>query len=319
MKPGSPSLALLADNVLLRNFPLVGECCLIGRSDDCDCVLSGREVSRKHARITSRGGTFVLEDLDSANGTFVNRQRVTRHILKHGDVIMIGDFKVTFNDGRGLLGVIDETQVETPGEETQNLAAHYETVRKKVRERDAAEELDQYHEDVSRSRKKFKHLANHDRLTNVYNRGYFDRVLPELGQKAQLNRDPLSLLFIDLDHFKKVNDTYGHDKGDEVLKAIAQLIRAVCRRDDVIARYGGEEFVVIFPGMTADSALAAAEAVRKIIEQKSPERLGFRQTASIGVATYPADARDWSELLKRADRAVYQAKEQGRNRVVRCS
>jgi len=319
MKSDRPSLILLQDNVLLKNFSLDRESCTIGRSDNCDFILTGREVSRRHARITVRGKTVLLEDLDSANGTFVNHQRITRHVLKHGDTIMVGDFKITFNDGRGLTGIVDETQVDTPGEETQNLDKQHKNLKRKMRASETVNEaeFDQYHEDMDRSRKKYKRLSNQDRLTGVFNRGYFDRVLPELWRAAQASRDPLSLLFIDLDHFKKVNDTYGHDKGDEVLKTIAQLVRTFCRRNDVIARYGGEEFVVIYPGMSADSALDAAESLRKVIEQKSLELVGFRQTASIGVATYPVDARDAAELLQRADQAVYQAKEQGRNRVVR--
>lgn len=318
MKSGSPSLILLQDNVLLKNFSLDLTSCIIGRSDDCDFVLTGREISRRHARITVQGKTILLEDLGSANGTFVNHQRITRHVLRHGDVIQLGDFKITFNDGRGLSGIVDETQVDTPGEETQNLDRHLNKLKKKMRENKTVDAADlENFEEMGRSRKKYKSLSNQDRLTNVFNRGYFDRTLAELWRAAQASRDPLSLLFIDLDHFKKVNDTYGHDKGDEVLKTIAQLIRVFCRRNDVIARYGGEEFVVIYPGMSADSALEAAESLRKVIEQKSLELVGFRQTVSIGVATYPADARDAAGLLQRADRAVYQAKEQGRNRVVR--
>jgi len=319
MKSGLPSLILLGDNVLLKNFSLDRGSCTIGRSDDCDFVLTGREVSRRHAQITVRGKTALLEDLDSANGTFVNHQRITRHVLKHGDTIMVGDFKITFNDGRGLVGIVDETQVDTPGEETQNLDKHFKNIQRKMRENKTVDEkeFDQYHEKMVRDRKKYKNLSNKDRLTGVFNRGYFDRILPELWRAAQASCDPLSLLFIDLDHFKNVNDTYGHDKGDEVLKTIAQLVQTFCRRNDIIARYGGEEFVVIYPGMSADSALDAAESLRKVIEQKSLELVGFRQTASIGVATYPVDARDAAELLQRADQAVYQAKEQGRNRVVR--
>jgi diguanylate cyclase (GGDEF)-like protein len=314
-----PSLILLADNVLLKNFPLDRDSCTIGRSDDCGFVLTGREVSRRHARITVRGGTAVIEDLNSANGTFVNHLRISRQLLKHGDVIQIADFKITFNDGRGLVGIVDETQVDTPGEETQNLDQLFDKLKRKMRESKTVNEaeLDKYHEETGRSRKKYKSLSNRDRLTNVFNRGYLDRILPEFWHAAQTGREPLSLLFIDLDHFKKVNDTYGHDRGDEVLKTIAQLIRMFCRRNDIIARYGGEEFVVIYPSMSADSALEAAESLRKMIEQKSLELVGFRQTVSIGVATYPADARDSAELLQRADQAVYQAKKQGRNRVVR--
>jgi len=317
MKTGTASLALVEDNVILRNVDLKSETTIIGRSDECDFVLSGREVSRRHCQVVRKANGFVVEDLASANGTFVNRQKIQRHVLRHGDQIGIGDFTLTFNDGRGLTAAVDETEVDTPGEETQSLRANFEKVKEKVREQELVTALDEYQAKTEGYRKKHKRQSIHDRLTGIYNRGYFDQALPRLWGEAQERGEPLSLLFIDLDHFKRVNDLYGHEKGDETLKIITKLISKACRKDDVVARYGGEEFVVIFPRMKQDQAAVVAESLRAVIEKKSPGLLGFLQTVSIGVASYPGCGPGWDDLLKAADRAVYQAKAAGRNRVVK--
>lgn len=308
---------MIEDNLILRNVKLTKDVILVGRSDQCDFVLSGREVSRRHCQVIRTDQGFIIEDLASANGTFINGQPIQRQPLKHGDKIDIADFTLIFNDGRGLPTTVDETRVERPGEETQTLRAHYAAVKKKVRERELAAALDEHQHLMERSRKRHKQLANRDRLTGVFNRGYFDEHFPRLLRVAQENQEPLALLFIDLDHFKKVNDTRGHEQGDKTLKIIAQLLLAACRRDDVVARYGGEEFVIIFPNMKPANAAVVAESLRTVIEQKSPGLLGFLQTVSIGIAAFPEHGPDASSILQAADRALYLAKNAGRNRVMR--
>jgi diguanylate cyclase (GGDEF)-like protein len=126
----------------------------------------------------------------------------------------------------------------------------------------------------------------------------------------------LTIIFIDIDQFKKVNDTYGHDKGDEVLRGVAQIIRALCRKDDIVARYGGEEFVALFPKMNKESARQIAESMRKIVEEKSQRIIGLRVTVSIGVATDFEKFSNTQNLIKMADNALYKSKSSGRNRVV---
>lgn len=319
MKTGTASLAIVEDNVILRNVKLDKNITVIGRSDECDFVLSGREVSRRHCQVIRTDHGFLVEDLGSANGTFINGQPIQRQELKHGDKIDIADFTLTFNDGRGLPAAVDETRIDQPGEETQTLRAHYAAVKKKVRERELAAVLDEHQQLMERSRQRHKQLANRDRLTGVFNRGYFDDHFPRFLRAAQERQEPLSLFFIDLDHFKKVNDTRGHEQGDKTLKIIAQLLLAACRRDDVVARYGGEEFVIIFPNMKPANAFVVAETLRSVIEQKSPGLLGFLQTVSIGLATFPEHGADAKSLLQAADRALYQAKAAGRNRVIKSS
>lgn len=315
MKTRAPSLNLVDDGVLVKRQELGEKDCVIGRGADCDWVVNGKQVSRRHARLVRAGGRYAVEDLGSTNGVYVNGARTRRHLLAHGDEIGLGGLTVVFDDGRGIAGVGDTTLAERPGDETISIRTLYESLSRKLADRGAARDLERLHLTAERSRQRFKDQAHRDRLTGLYNRRYFDQQLERLWRESAGDRRPLSLVFIDLDHFKAVNDGHGHDKGDQVLKVAARLIQAACRRDDVVARYGGEEFVAVFPGMAAGDAAAAAEAIRKLVAEQSPDLAGLRLTASIGVATREARDRASGDLVHRADQAVYLAKTSGRNRV----
>jgi len=184
------------------------------------------------------------------------------------------------------------------------------------------ENLTEEHRVPSARTEELWQAATLDILTDVFNRRHFEEQLQTLFAQAQRADWPLSLLFADLDHFKQVNDAYGHQAGDEVLRTAAGLLRGHLREDDLVARYGGEEFVVLMPGTGFREAARVAErlvrAFREHAHAVGPQR--FRVTVSIGVATrdpgHPfAQAQ---ELLRAADRAVYAAKQQGRDRVVAC-
>lgn len=311
----APSLNLVDDGVLVKRQELGEGDCVIGRGPDCDWVVNGKQVSRRHARLVRSGDGYVIEDLDSTNGVSVNGARTRRHLLRHGDEIGLGGLAIVFDDGSGIAGVGDTTLAERPGDETISIRTQYESLSRKIGDRGTARDLERLHLTAERSRQRFKDQAHRDRLTGLYNRRYFDQQLEQLWRESAGGRRPLSLVFIDLDHFKAVNDTHGHDKGDQVLKVAARLIQAACRRDDMVARYGGEEFVAAFPGMAAPDAAAAAEAIRKLIAERSPELAGLRLTASIGVATRAGRDRECGDLVRRADQAVYRAKAAGRDRV----
>ncbi len=162
-------------------------------------------------------------------------------------------------------------------------------------------------------------LATTDSLTGVYNR----RTLKELAE-PQLSRSrraqlPVSLLMLDLDHFKRINDTYGHLAGDDVLKAFSGLVRNLLRKEDLLARYGGEEFVVLLPGAAPAAAAILAERIREEVAARPFDANGHlvRVTVSQGVASEAGDTLPSLEaMLGRADEALYAAKNQGRNRVV---
>jgi diguanylate cyclase (GGDEF)-like protein len=175
------------------------------------------------------------------------------------------------------------------------------------------------------SRERLQHLGLTDALTGVNNRRFFDQRLPEEIARAQRTGGALSCLFIDVDHFKRFNDSHGHQAGDEALRAVAGLVRTLLRRSDVLARYGGEEFAAILPQAGRDEALEIAERVRERIAAE-PVAIGdggeVCVTVSIGVATLiaadlPGDpAALGARLVETADRGVYAAKAAGRNRVV---
>lgn len=164
-----------------------------------------------------------------------------------------------------------------------------------------------------------------DGLTGVHNRRYFETRCLEEVQAAQRSGLPLVCMILDVDHFKKVNDTLGHPAGDAVLRYVARLIKVQLRGNDVVARYGGEEFVVLLPATPLQSGLETAERIRRVIETQSMpvgEQESLHVTISIGVALLQglSQAQDaaahMAELIVRADQGLYQAKEGGRNRVV---
>ncbi|WP_137135106.1 PleD family two-component system response regulator [Rhizobium sp. FKY42] len=162
-------------------------------------------------------------------------------------------------------------------------------------------------------------LAVTDGLTGLHNRRYLDNHLKTLFNRAAARSRPLSVCITDIDRFKSVNDTYGHDAGDEILREFARRIRSTVRGADLACRYGGEEFVVVMPDTDAHSAASIAERLRGIIEAAPfalPSGGSLQITASLGIASYTAGVETPEQLLKNADRALYEAKNSGRNRVV---
>jgi diguanylate cyclase (GGDEF)-like protein len=160
--------------------------------------------------------------------------------------------------------------------------------------------------------------ADHDGLTRIHNRQSFDERITDELKRHQRYRHNLSILLFDLDHFKAVNDTYGHQAGDMVLKEVGGILEESCRDTDFAARFGGEEFVVILPQTSEDQAWVLAERLRGKIENRPFQYAdkSFRVTASIGVATLtPGSLEKREDLIRKADQALYQAKSGGRNRV----
>ncbi len=161
-------------------------------------------------------------------------------------------------------------------------------------------------------------MATTDGLTGLFNHRNFQEKLS--GEFRRLVRfpEPLSLLLIDIDFFKKVNDTYGHPAGDEVLRGVSDIIRKTIRNIDVPARYGGEEFAALLPGTNHNGAMSMAERLRKSVGESifSLDGKALRVTVSVGAATSPYDAATKEELIEKADRALYYAKRNGRNRCV---
>jgi diguanylate cyclase (GGDEF)-like protein len=161
--------------------------------------------------------------------------------------------------------------------------------------------------------------AVRDALTGVHNRGYLEESLAREEARARRSGTPLGVVMIDIDHFKRINDTYGHPAGDVVLRAIGQYVMSLTRGEDIFCRYGGEEFVLIMIDTTARAVWDRAEALRAGVQELAIEHDGRTigpVTLSIGVAMIPDNARDGQAALKAADAALYRAKQGGRNRVV---
>jgi diguanylate cyclase (GGDEF)-like protein len=160
-------------------------------------------------------------------------------------------------------------------------------------------------------------LAIRDGLTGLYLRRYFLERLREETKRAAIRKHPFSLLFLDIDHFKKYNDKYGHTSGDLVLKHLARKMTEAAKEGDMIARYGGEEMAMLLLGISKEDAVDKAESIRRGIEDDPlilrRQKMGI--TVSIGVASYPKDASMEEELMRMADERLYKAKASGRNRV----
>ncbi len=165
-----------------------------------------------------------------------------------------------------------------------------------------------------------RELAIRDELTGLYNRRQFIEVAERELQRAQSLAQPLSLVMLDVDHFKRINDLHGHMTGDQALRVIGSLLGETTRTEDLACRLGGEEFAVLLPGMDHARAMARAQALRETLAglnaQGVEPNAELKLTASFGVATFPEQAGSVIELMRCADRRLYEAKAQGRNRVV---
>ncbi|GIU47391.1 GGDEF domain-containing protein [Shewanella sp. KT0246] len=169
----------------------------------------------------------------------------------------------------------------------------------------------------NRNQKRLKHLAEHDSLTQIYNRGHFTSAAQDAMQACQINQDDISCILFDLDKFKTINDNYGHACGDWVLKTVARTCKSIGRKNDIFARLGGEEFCIILSRCDANTAMKIAEDYRKAIEaiDSAPSGNTFPITASFGVTDSRLSGYSLEALTGHADNAMYLAKDTGRNQV----
>ncbi|MBS1798899.1 MAG: GGDEF domain-containing protein [Acidobacteria bacterium] len=167
--------------------------------------------------------------------------------------------------------------------------------------------------ELGKARAKLHYMATHDSLTTVYNRSYFMSRFEAERQRAQEIKAPLSIMMIDVDGFKSINDCYGHIGGDIALEAIARAIRTPLRREDILARYGGEEFIVLLPETALDEACEIAEHIRCSVATTpvAIQEEAIAVTVSIGLSSVE---QGFAHMIDRADAALYEAKRGGRNR-----
>jgi diguanylate cyclase (GGDEF)-like protein len=161
-------------------------------------------------------------------------------------------------------------------------------------------------------------LALHDALTGLYNRRYMEDALKRELHRVKRSNKSVSLIMIDIDHFKRFNDTFGHDAGDFVLSAVAKIIAKNVRPSDIACRYGGEELAVVLPEANLECAVGRAETLRVAFRETSLTHRGQvlpAPTASFGVSEYPAHGENLEDFIKAADLALYRAKQSGRDQV----
>lgn len=273
-------LLVLAGPQIGAVFPLDGATELdIGRRDGAGVQITDDGVSRRHATLRVEGDGAVLTDLGSANGTYVDGARVEEARLVDGSRIHLGR--------QTVLKFIWADDVEAGYQRT------------------------------------LAEGALQDPLTGLYNRRLLEERLGSELAAAQRHGRVVSFLMVDIDHFKAVNDRYGHLAGDQTLRMVANTLSAVIRKEDFLARYGGEEFVVIARETGLDGARQFAERIRAAVEKNrvawQSEEIGVTVsvgvTVSIGLTEFVAGQTE-RELIDSADRALYRAKQDGRNRVV---
>lgn len=257
-----------------RRTTLENDRYVVGRDEEADVRLDRSSVSRQHAELARDvRGYWLVRDLDSTNGTFVNERRISEVTLADGDQIRFGDVVYKFLGG---------TNVEST-----------------------------YHEEIYQ-------MSVLDSLTGVHNRRYFMDFLERELASAQRHRNPLTVVMMDLDSFKQINDVRGHLCGDTVLREVADRIKPRIRREDLFARYGGEEFGAILTITALEGGVRFAESLRNIVARRPFNFDGeeFGVTVSLGVATTLDEPKIEPELLiQRADQQLYEAKRAGRNRV----
>ncbi len=181
----------------------------------------------------------------------------------------------------------------------------------------ANEALKRQLQEIQTLRDQLREQATRDRLTGLFNRHYFEEAMPAELAKAKRFKSPLSVMLLDIDYFKNVNDSYGHLAGDHALRVFSQTLQAHIRTSDIACRYGGEEFVIAFPGMSLNEAYAKAISIRQAFKAITIEFAEFRfhATVSIGVGGFWDHSESQDQLLRRIDQALYAAKANGRDRV----
>jgi two-component system, cell cycle response regulator len=273
------------------------------REDDCLAIIHSRDETLLGKRIELSGGDLVIGRGDDVDLSLPSESVSRRHarIYRDGAAYRVDDLDST--NGTYVNDRLKETAVLRRGDQIKV----GDTILKYLTGDDVE---NQFHE-------AFRRLAMHDGLTDIYNKRYFLDSLRSEISRADRHERPLALILFDIDHFKRINDDYGHLAGDAILKEMAARVSAQIRPSDVFARYGGEEFVIMLPDTPIDGAHAVAEKLRRSIETRQFTFEGSRisVTSSFGVAQHSRGLDD-VELIRLADERLYRAKRRGRNQVI---
>lgn len=275
-KATDPILILIRGSLQGKKFSLAGaQKYLLGRDKSVEIQIEDANVSRQHAQITREGDKMYIQDLGSRNGTFVNDENI-------GGERKLLEKEDMIKLGGTILKYLPAGQLETL-----------------------------YHINLTNA-------AYMDKLTGLYNRKYISEVLEVEFKRAKALHSPFSVILFDIDNFKSVNDTFGHDGGDFVLSELGAQVKASGLRErDLAGRYGGEEFMVVLTNSNEGQAHEVAERIRKKIEAHEFVYAGQRipVTISIGVAALKKDFAESGDIYKASDKALYESKRNGKNRV----
>jgi len=272
----------------------------LGSGQACLIVIHGEELGQRHPL----EGALTTIGRSQANDITIDQESVSRNhasIQRDGETLLLRDLGSTNGT------YVNDQQMKEGPLRNGDLVQVGRTIFK-VLQGETVESA--YHEEVFR-------LSTIDGLTQIWNRRYFmDQLGREFARARRYGR-PLSVVLMDLDRFKRINDRHGHLCGDHVLKQLAAILRANLRQEDVPGRYGGEEFAVVLPEVDAGGARKLADKIRRLIgtARFQFERESIRVTVSIGVATLTTETVQVDDLLGRADERLYEAKRRGRNRV----
>ncbi len=282
-------------------------------------VLANRAFERTSGRSTEELMGHSVNELpfvrrgESADETFPWQETKATQMLARGSLLGLGDAETTFSvsaapivneqgEPRGILASFEDvTQLEKKKNELGELVKH-------LHRSSAA---------IQRQNRDLEQLANHDPLTGCKNRRSFFDNFHTLWLAAKRYEMPISAIMVDIDHFKSINDTYGHSVGDDVLRVVSSTLQSPLREADILCRYGGEEFAVVLPNTDIEQAVAVAERLRSAISQAQMPVAKLRVTASLGVSVISEATLDPQEMLDQADKGLYVAKRQGRDQVIR--
>jgi diguanylate cyclase (GGDEF)-like protein len=285
----------------------------IGRNPDNDFFLSDNTVSRSHVKLVWDEDTFLAKDLNSTNGTCLNGKKIESARLASKDSLRIGNVELQFTITQA--GIDNEEETISP-DDSIVLENRIEELMREVHDPLLKKRFSEIKRLFSAKKRNLFDLAYRDSLTGLYNRRSFEKQLAAEWKRRRRYKRPLSLIMIDIDHFKKVNDTYGHQKGDSVLRSVAGIINDNVRSSDFPCRYGGEEMAVILSETSLGNAATTAEKLRALVEIQVNEIEGLNVTISLGVSTYVENMSEPGDLISAADSCLYKAKNSGRNRVI---
>lgn len=278
---GNASLVQYSGAALGKRYELTKDEITIGRSVDADITISEKSVSRIHARIAQGPNSIMVEDCESANGLFINDQKVTSNTeLYDQDMLRLGTVILKFFSRDNIDGFVQD---------------------------------------------KIYRMATIDSGTDIYNKQFLMEALETQFVQSRSSMRPLAIIYFDLDHFKKVNDTFGHNAGDQVLREGSAVVKKLVRQDDILGRFGGEEFIIILPDTDVQTAYELAERIRmaceayvfnlELVQAGVKQIVPHKQTFSVGIAQFTPQMQNPKELLEAADKKLYESKQNGRNRV----